>query len=101
MARRRRSRKRGKSKQSIAVLPVMCALAPALQTYSAAGAIWYPGAEKDYLYNYTGYAEGQKLNMSKAMGVLGLQIVGIVGHKIANRTVNRYIKKATFGYLVL
>ena len=43
-----------------------------------------------------------KLNQEKALKTLGLVVVGLVGHKIANKVgVNRMLKKATFGYLQL
>jgi len=42
------------------------------------------------------------IQMDAAYKTLGLCIIGIVGHKIANKAgVNRIVKKATLGYLQL
>ena len=102
MARRRRyGRKRsGKKSKSVAILPLFGGLAPAYMAYNAVGLTkTLPIA---ILQQYTGYnPDTGDWNSKFPIRAGGMMILGMVGHKIAAKTVNKYIRKATMGWVVL
>lgn len=100
MARRRKKRRGGKSK-SIPVLPMLPIVMVAKGGYDRYGltadALNWMG------FAITGYdAKNKSFNASVATPFWLGEITSIVVHKVANKTgVNRYVRKATFGYLSL
>lgn len=98
MARRKRRGGRRKSK-SIPIAPIAPLAAVVLTEYSSSGlskAMMY-----DVLYKTTGVTADGKLRVDVAMPFWLATGAGIIVHKVANKTINKYIRKATFGYLSL
>lgn len=101
MARRRRKRRRGSKSKAIPVLPTVAAIYPAYKAYNAVGLTkTLPAA---IMQQYTGYyPETGDFNSSFPLRTGGMFIAGYIGHKVASKTgVNRWIKKATMGFLTL
>ena len=79
-------------------LPVVV---PAIEAYKAVGlSKQFP---ENYLWRQTGYSmTDNAVNTGIVTKIIGLAILGTVGHKIAGRLgINRYVKKMTFGYVQL
>ena len=104
MARRRRySRKRGrKSKPSIALL-AMAPVYPALAgVYSKILIGDYARIPHTIVHQSTGIQLDGPFDKAVAARQVGLAIGGMVAHKMANKLgINRYLKKATFGWITL
>jgi hypothetical protein len=104
MARRRRSygkRKRGGKMKSIPIAPILPVGMVVYQAYKDAG-----GLNINMLnaigMRTTGYnALSKTYNIDSAKGFWGGEVAGIIVHKVANKTINKYLRKATMGYLVL
>ena len=90
---RRRKKRGGRKKKSIPVLPLLPALVPASTTLKAVSEGMNVAAVPEYfVWQSIGYsASDEAWNQSIMTRQLGLAIAGIVGHKIANKTVNKYI----------
>ena len=100
MARRKGKRKGGRKQKAIPLLPTVASVVPAYNAYKSVG--FTSGLPIQLLYEYTGYAAGdKKFYPAKAISTGSLILVSVIGHKIANKTVNRYIRKLSMGYLVL
>jgi len=100
MARRKRRGGR-KGSKAIAILPVAALSIPAFEAYSGCGGD-LKTLPKWLLYTYTGTREAGGWDSVRATRNIGLLIGAVVGHKVANKMgLNKYIKKATFGYLQL
>ena len=103
MARRRRySRKRGKkSKPSIALLPVLPVVAVAVGEFQKKG--FSEATLQGMMYYMTGYNTADKSwSFDRMKGFAAGQIVGIVAHKVLNKTgVNAHIRRLTMGYISL
>jgi len=101
VARRRYGRKRkgGKSK----AIPLAIVLPVAAQAYSSFTAYANPVSKMhDFVTKTSGYdIAGRKFDAGQAMPFWLGMIAGVVVHKVANKTVNRHIRKLTFGYLTL
>lgn len=99
--RKRRSRKKDKS------IPILLGapLAPAIVRGIDEVQNQVPMASvlKNAFYELTGYSiQNKKLYWATTIRQIGLTILGIIGHKVASRSgINRFVKKATFGYLSL
>jgi hypothetical protein len=88
---RRRGKKRGSRSRSIplfALLPLAPGIPPLIEESGLANKV------KVFTYQVTGYHAGEKkLDMAIVGRQLGLAVAGVIGHKIANKTVNKYIPK--------
>jgi len=99
MARRRR-KGRGKKSKAIPVLPVAAVALPAMRAYGAVGAT--KELPKYMLWEYVGIRGDGAFDSAQMMKGAVPIILAIIGHKVANKTgINRYVKKATFGWLTL
>ena len=105
MARRRRySRKKGrKSKPAISLLAMAPAYPVIVGVYSKVQAGDYARIPHAIVNQATGLSlDGDPLDKTIMARQVGLAIGGMVGHKMANKLgVNRYLKKATGGWIVL
>ena len=102
MARRRRGRKsRRRGKQSIALLPVLPVMAVAVGEYNKTGLS--AATLQGIMYYTTGYNTADKSwSFDRMKGFAAGQIVGIVAHKVLNKTgVNAHIRRLTMGYISL
>ncbi len=100
MARRGRKHRGGKMK-AIPVAPLVPVIGTVLSAYTNAG-----GFNRGMLSRIGTYTTGYNVDtksfaLANAMPFWTGEIAGIIVHKVANKTVNKYIRKATMGYLVL
>ena len=96
---RRRKKGFGKKSKSIPVAPL---IPIAFVAYNA----WKQPAWSDKLNGLsmwtTGYnAKSKTFNTADALPFWLGEIAAIVVHKVANKTINKHIRKATMGYLSL
>ena len=106
MARRRRySRKKGrrKGKPAISLLAMAPAYPVIVGVYSKVKVGDFERIPNTIVHQSIGMSlDGEPWDQAVAMRQLGLAVGGIVGHKVANKLgVNRYLKKATGGWIVL
>jgi hypothetical protein len=106
MARRRRSygRKKGrKSKPSVSLLALAPAYPVIVGVYNKVQVGDFERIPHAIVHQATGISlDGAPWDKAVAMRQVGLAIGGIVGHKMANKLgVNRYLKKATMGWITL
>jgi len=82
-------------------LPVIAAVYPAYDAYKYAG--FTKVLPATLMQTYTGYhPDAKTMNWDHPIKVATMVLVAFVGHKVFNRIgVNRYVKKATLGYLTL
>ena len=104
MARRRGRKGKGHKQKAIPLL-MLAPLVPAAQVAWSVKDSKNPiYIARNFIQQATGFDVEGKLPYSWEIGArqLGLVIGGMVVHRIANRTgVNKYMRKATMGYLVL
>jgi hypothetical protein len=101
MARRRGRKGRGRrTSKAIPILPVIGAIIPAYDAYKQVG--FSKDLPARMLYVYTGASNTAPWNSDQALKAVALVVGGAIGHKVANKLgVNRYVKKATMGWLTL
>ena len=98
MAKKHRGGRRGRTFPVLMSLPV---LVPAWKAYSEVGLTKELPA--NYLWQQTGYnIHDGHISFDKTGTVIGLVILGAIGHKVANRLgINRQVKKLSAGMLSL
>ena len=100
MARRRRGRKGGRKSKAIPVAPLLPIAYVGYRAATKDGGI----PEKLGVFSVltTGYdPRTNTFNVQAALPFWIGEVAAIVVHKVANKTVNRYIRKASMGYLSL
>jgi len=102
---RRRKKGRGRKKGAFPILATLPVAVPLIETWRWNGKKLTPvdAFGEHYLYEQTGYAmsDGQ-VHFDKVGKVIGLAIIGMVGHKLAGKLgINSKLKKLTLGYLQL
>ena len=100
MARRRRGRKGGHKSKAIPVAPLLPIGFVTLAAYKSQGLTSNMAAEMSR--NMVGYDPLTKTFSATTATPFWLgEIAAVVIHKVANKTINKYVRKATMGYLVL
>ena len=100
MARRRRGKRRGGKSKAIPLAPILPVAFVALNAYKTTGisTATLSTMSKDMV----GYDPVSKTFSAASATPFWIgEIMGIVVHKVANKTINKYVRKATMGYLCL
>lgn len=97
----KRKKRRGSRMKAIPIAPIAPVLFTAVRAYHDGGDSWEKKGKYFAMYT-TGYDAGHHdFRPAEAVPFWAGTLAGVIVHKVANKTINKYIRKATFGYLCL
>ena len=100
MARRRGRKHRGGKSKAIPLAPILPVAFVALNAYKTQGLTtnMLSQLSKDMV----GYDPVSKTFSAASATPFWIgEVMGIIVHKVANKTINKYVRKASFGYLAV